>query len=186
MGDTFLGRYVLCPNCHLPEIDLIVKKKVTATCMACGWAGNLDNGHKLAKFAIRNPPDESGLNLRDSAAEASEGELDKRARRVEKQRQAAMNKDADGTNKEDRDNEDGDDDDDDCESFTDGENKEEKEKKSKNEKKDKKDKKDRKEKKAKATKEEFDNDGDADDEVKKKAQKEKNDKNDYKDKTDKK
>jgi len=129
--DKFLGRYVLCPNCHLPEIDLIVKKKVTATCKACGWAGDLDNGHKLAKFAIRNPPDESGLNLRDSAAEASEGKLDKRARRVEKQRLAAMNKDADGTNKEDGDNEDGDDDDDDddCESFTDGENKEEKEKK---------------------------------------------------------
>jgi len=127
--DKFLEKYVLCPNCHLPEIDLIVRKNISAKCMACGWAGDLDNKHKLKKFVVRNPPDESGLNLRDSAAEASGGKLDKKARREEKQRLAAMKKDADGTDKEDGDNED---DDDDGESFTDEEKTEKKERRDKN------------------------------------------------------
>jgi len=184
--DKFLEKYVLCPNCHLPEIDLIVRKNISAKCMACGWAGDLDNKHKLKKFVVRNPPDDSGLNLRDSAAEVSGGRLDRKARREEKQRLAAMKKEADGTDKEDGDNED----DDDGESFTDKEKNEKKEKNDKKEKKDKSgdknDKKYRKEKKAKATKEDFDNDGDEDNEVKKKERKEKNQKNDNKDKADKK
>merc|ERR1712129_680095 len=91
--DKFLEKCVLCPNCHLPEIDLIVRKNISAKCMVCGWAGDLDNKHKLKKFVVRNPPDDSGLNLRDSPAEASGGKLDKKARREEKQRLAAMKQD---------------------------------------------------------------------------------------------
>merc|ERR1712129_581100 len=113
--DKFLEKYVLCPNCHLPEIDLIVRKNISAKCMACGWAGDLDNKHKLNKFVVRSPPDDSGLNLRDSAPEVSGGKLDKKARREEKQRLAAMKKEADGPDKEDG----GKKDDDDAESFTD-------------------------------------------------------------------
>merc|ERR1712217_386456 len=72
------------------QIDLIVRENISAKCMACGWAGDLDNKHKLKKFVVRKPPDESGLSVRDSAAEALGGRLDRRARRAEKQRLAAM------------------------------------------------------------------------------------------------
>lgn len=77
--DKFLDKYVLCPACHLPEIDLIVKKKnISAKCMACGWAGALDNGHKLANYITKNPPDESGLNLHKSTVEGVDGKSDKK------------------------------------------------------------------------------------------------------------
>merc|ERR1712156_809388 len=98
--DKFLDKYALCPNCHLPEIDLIVRKNVSAKCMACGWAGDLDNRHKLAAFVVKHPPDESGFNLGDSAAEAAGGKLGRKARREVKQRLADMKKEADGTDKD--------------------------------------------------------------------------------------
>ena len=56
----FIERYVLCPNCGLPEIDLSIKKgTITYKCNACGNAGNGDNVHKLATFILKNPPDGS-------------------------------------------------------------------------------------------------------------------------------
>lgn len=50
-------RYVLCQNCHLPEIDMSVKKgDIKGVCKACGWRGNLDMTHKVATFILKNPP----------------------------------------------------------------------------------------------------------------------------------
>merc|ERR1712176_226934 len=56
--DKFIEKYVLCQNCNLPEIDMVVNKKglIVATYKACGWSGELDNGHKLAGFIQKNPP----------------------------------------------------------------------------------------------------------------------------------
>merc|ERR1712187_496714 len=55
--DKFIERYVLCDGCHLPEIDMVVKKGViVAQCKACGWAGDLDNSHKIATYICKNPP----------------------------------------------------------------------------------------------------------------------------------
>merc|ERR1712139_704512 len=55
--DKFIDKFVLCPNCKLPEIDMMVKKGfLMAGCKACGWQGDLDNAHKLVKFIITNPP----------------------------------------------------------------------------------------------------------------------------------
>merc|ERR1712060_957837 len=62
--DKFIAKYVCCENCHLPEIDMIIKKgTILGRCAACGWAGDLDNGHKLAAFITKNPPDASGINI---------------------------------------------------------------------------------------------------------------------------
>merc|ERR1712190_521792 len=57
--DKFISMYVLCANCRLPEIDMVVNKRgfVVATCKACGWNGDLDNMHKVATYIQRNPPD---------------------------------------------------------------------------------------------------------------------------------
>jgi len=53
--DKFVDKFVLCPNCKLPETDMFVKKGfLRAGCRACRWSGDLDNGHKLAKFIVQN------------------------------------------------------------------------------------------------------------------------------------
>merc|ERR1711953_744903 len=58
MLDKFIDKYVLCQGCHLPEIDMKVKKgMIGGVCKACGWIGYLDNDHKLATFIEKNPPD---------------------------------------------------------------------------------------------------------------------------------
>merc|ERR1719343_453649 len=64
--DDFIEKYVLCMECRLPEIDMLVSKKglVKATCKACGWRGKLDNGHKLATYISKNPPS-SGVGFAD-------------------------------------------------------------------------------------------------------------------------
>merc|ERR1712139_512688 len=82
--DKFIDLYVLCDNCHLPEIDLYVKKGVIqGACKACGWRGDLDNVHKLATFIQKNPPD-GGVGF-----EGEKSKLDKKERqriRAEKQK----------------------------------------------------------------------------------------------------
>merc|ERR1712039_535259 len=36
---------------------------IQGKCTACGWLGSLDNGHKMAEFIKKNPPDDTGLNI---------------------------------------------------------------------------------------------------------------------------
>merc|ERR1712159_622928 len=83
--DKFIEKYVLCPNCNLPEIPLQIKKSIiSAKCAACGWSGELDNTHRLAAFITKNPPDGKGgvVNLADSKG----GAISKAERRAEKER----------------------------------------------------------------------------------------------------
>merc|ERR1719301_322945 len=86
--DKFIDSYVLCQNCHLPEIDMYVKNKtVKGACKACGWRGDLDNEHRLATFIQRNPPD-GGIGF-----EGEKVKMDKKERqrlRAEKQRKEAV------------------------------------------------------------------------------------------------
>jgi len=80
--DKFIEKYVLCENCHLPEIDMNIKKGlIVAKCKACGWAGELDNLHRLAAFILKNPPDETGMQLKN---QEEGGKVDKKARREAK------------------------------------------------------------------------------------------------------
>merc|ERR1719343_379642 len=39
--DKFIDKYVLCKECHYPEIDMVVNRKgtIVASCKACGWNG---------------------------------------------------------------------------------------------------------------------------------------------------
>merc|ERR1711957_143117 len=80
--DKFIDKYVLCENCHLPEIDMFVKKDaIKAKCMACGWAGELDDMNRLGQFIKKNPPDESCQGLKNVEGDAKP---DKHARRAAK------------------------------------------------------------------------------------------------------
>lgn len=54
--DKFIEMYVLCTECHLPEIDVIIKKgTLCSRCNACGYKGILDNTHKAASYMVKNP-----------------------------------------------------------------------------------------------------------------------------------
>merc|ERR1711907_776329 len=86
MLDKFIDKYVLCENCRLPEIDMMVKKGVIcAKCKACGWAGELDNNHKLAAFIIKNPPEEGGFGIVNLAEKEKGGGKSKEERRKERE-----------------------------------------------------------------------------------------------------
>merc|ERR550525_1193454 len=71
--DKFIEKYVLCPNCALPETDMAVKKGlVVAKCKACGWHGELDNDHRLAKYIAKNPPTTGRQKKRDPKVDKKE------------------------------------------------------------------------------------------------------------------
>jgi len=201
--DKFIEKYVLCPNCNLPEIPLQIKKNtISAKCAACGWSGELDNVHRLAAFITKNPPDGKGgvVNLSDKQGDGQ----DKKARRAAKlqARKEAEEGGGDGSGAEDgevekkakkekKKKDKGSDDEDEKKSKKDKKDKKDKKEKKKKEKADsddesddekvRKDKKDKKEKKEKKKK-----DKGSDDEKEKKSKKEKKDKKDKKDKKEKK
>merc|ERR1711965_295732 len=152
--DKFIAKFVLCPNCKLPEIDMMVKKGfLAAGCKACGWQGDLDNTHKLVKFIIQNPPgsEAAGFTI------ANKKETKKASQTKKKKK-----------------DDDSDDDDDDDEDDEDGDKKDKK--------KDKKDKKEKKEKKEKKKKEKGDDDDDDDDDDEAKDKKKKKEKKEKKEK----
>jgi len=63
--DEFIEKYICCEQCHLPELDVYTMKGIVCgKCKACGWADELDNDHSVARFIMKNPPDESGLRLK--------------------------------------------------------------------------------------------------------------------------
>mmetsp|Transcript_79202 Transcript_79202/g.149437 ORF Transcript_79202/g.149437 Transcript_79202/m.149437 type:complete len:498 (-) Transcript_79202:169-1662(-) len=198
MLDKFIEKYVLCQKCKLPEIDLILKRgMISAKCAACGWAGDLDNNHRIASFIMNNPPDETGHNIKKG--DEGGGGKSKKERREKKAQKAKQkgDEDDDKDDEEDDDEADVDDDDDDDDDSEDAkakkkkkEKKEKKDKKDKKEKKDKKDKKEKKEKKAKKSKDDDEDgsevDDDEDDDEKEEKKKKKKDKKEKKDKKDKK
>ncbi|VEL08748.1 unnamed protein product [Protopolystoma xenopodis] len=58
--DGFIKKFVLCQSCGNPETTLRVKRNagvVTSACKACGSQGQLDVGHRLTQFIVKNPPD---------------------------------------------------------------------------------------------------------------------------------
>jgi len=86
MLDKFIDKFVLCGNCHLPEIDMNVKKGIIgAKCKACGWAGELDNNHKVAAFILKNPPDAGGFGVTNLAVDAGKDVKTKDERRKERE-----------------------------------------------------------------------------------------------------
>merc|ERR1712151_755264 len=83
--DQFIEKYVLCSNCSLPEIDMVVNKRglIVATCKACGWNGELDNAHKLATYISKNPP---GTGIGFDEDKGKKTKEDRQKERAEKQK----------------------------------------------------------------------------------------------------
>merc|ERR1712159_360453 len=87
--DKFIDKYVLCEGCKLPEIDMMVKKGDTifGKCKACGWSGELDNCHKVAKEIIKSPPEGVGFDGKGGE------KMDRKARQAARAAKAAKKKD---------------------------------------------------------------------------------------------
>mmetsp|Transcript_69488 Transcript_69488/g.187851 ORF Transcript_69488/g.187851 Transcript_69488/m.187851 type:complete len:252 (-) Transcript_69488:10-765(-) len=85
--DKFIEKYVLCQNCNLPEIDMVVKKgAIMAGCKACGWSGELDPAHKVATFIVKNPPD-TGIGFdADTGKKAKASREERQKAREERKR----------------------------------------------------------------------------------------------------
>jgi len=82
--DAFINSYVLCPACHLPEIDLLVENKfVVGKCNACGISSQVNNIHRVAAFIVKNPPEGSTVC----------GKLTKEEKRAKKEAANAKEKD---------------------------------------------------------------------------------------------
>lgn len=63
MLDTFIKKFVLCPQCDNPETELQVSQKkqlIHQRCVACGYQGPVDMRHKLTTYILKNPPNVSG------------------------------------------------------------------------------------------------------------------------------
>jgi translation initiation factor 5 len=70
--DKFIEKYVLCPNCKLPEMVLRVRKgQVCGSCNSCGSKPLLDNIHKLAAFILKNPPTGVKTDIKESDKDAT-------------------------------------------------------------------------------------------------------------------
>jgi translation initiation factor 5 len=52
--NTFIDSFVLCPNCHLPETLLTIKKHTLRhKCKSCGCTDPITIEHKLIKYILK-------------------------------------------------------------------------------------------------------------------------------------
>merc|ERR1712187_1052845 len=102
--EKFIERYVLCVGCHLPEIDMIVRKGIiVAQCKACGWAGELDNQHKMGTYICKNPPG-TGIGFDGEGGGGKKTKEERQKERAEKARKK-KDKEEDEEDEEDEDEE---------------------------------------------------------------------------------
>jgi translation initiation factor 5 len=81
--NVFIDKFVLCPNCHLPESALAIRKgMIFHKCSACGGKEPVDLSHKLCVFILRMAEVELA-KVRDAEA------ADKKARKEKKAAKAA-------------------------------------------------------------------------------------------------
>lgn len=77
--DSFIDRFVLCPECENPETDLSVqvkKEKISQHCIACGFTGMIDTKHRLAQFIIKNPPAVDDITVTPQKGKKGKGKKD--------------------------------------------------------------------------------------------------------------
>eukprot|EP00794_Sanderia_malayensis_P020012 gene20012-21973_t len=77
--DSFIERFVLCPECENPETDLSVqvkKEKINQHCIACGYTGSVDTKHRTAQFIIKNPPGVEDVSATPQKGKKGKGKKD--------------------------------------------------------------------------------------------------------------
>ena len=77
---TFCDKFVLCPNCHLPETALAVSVKkglIFHKCSACGAKEPADMSHKLCTYIVKQAEQAYKQTEQSAAAEGGEKEAKK-------------------------------------------------------------------------------------------------------------
>eukprot|EP00494_Astrolonche_serrata_P024158 UN24416 len=75
---NFIEMFILCPECHFPELQHKAKqKRITVTCMSCGHQNVLDNSHNVMKYIYRIMRDEQkeARKLQGSTTEEVVGDV---------------------------------------------------------------------------------------------------------------
>jgi translation initiation factor 5 len=55
--DRFIQQFILCPNCKLPELKMVIKSSsIKIECAACGAASQIKSAHRLVGYMTKNPP----------------------------------------------------------------------------------------------------------------------------------
>jgi translation initiation factor 2 beta subunit (eIF-2beta)/eIF-5 len=94
--DKFVRMYVLCPNCKMPETDLVLDKRgnIYHACNACGAQHLVDMSHRVVTYMLNNPPDG--------------GKSKKSGKSKKERKESKKKKNASNANGEHEENEDGD------------------------------------------------------------------------------
>jgi translation initiation factor 5 len=100
--NIFIDKFVLCPNCHLPETYLSVKKGVIChKCSACGARSPVDMSHKLCTFILKEAATAAAALKEEAAKERKEGKgeggkkekKDKKEKKEKKEKKHRKDKD---------------------------------------------------------------------------------------------
>jgi len=104
--NIFIDKFVLCPNCHLPETYLSVKKGVIChKCSACGARSPVDMSHKLCTFILKEAATAAAALKEEAAKERKEskgegGKKEKKDKKEKKEKKEKKHrKDKDGEEK---------------------------------------------------------------------------------------
>ncbi|XP_033115806.1 eukaryotic translation initiation factor 5-like [Anneissia japonica] len=83
MLDSFIKKFVLCPECENPETNLIVKKeRIGKICKACGHQAVVDMRHKLTTYMLKHPPEDSNTPKKDKDKSKGKGNSKKQTNGV--------------------------------------------------------------------------------------------------------
>lgn len=93
--NVFIDKFVLCPNCHLPETSLSVKRDtIYQKCRACGSTEPCEASHKLCAYILKTHKSSSDSRRRrrgekgDNGASGSRETEERRSRRRERKERA--------------------------------------------------------------------------------------------------
>lgn len=102
--DSFITKFVLCPKCHLPEINLFEEKKILkGACRACGKVAKLDNTHKISSYIVKNIPKNEGkmkTEFGTTGQDYKEGSNDKKVKKGKKDKDKKKGKKEEEENEE--------------------------------------------------------------------------------------
>lgn len=81
--DHFIEKFVLCPKCKYPEINIRIKKnELYSDCKACGEVRKMDMTHKIVNFILKSPPPNSTKQMTNKKHETGPKKVGKKKKQT--------------------------------------------------------------------------------------------------------